>query len=96
MSPQDILYIVLAFSALWLAIFISFAFLYLALILRQANFTIKELRNKLNLIDSVLTSIKEKLEHSSSHLAFLVEAVREAVRFLSERSSKKNSRSRGR
>ena len=93
-TSQDIFYIVLAFSILWFTIFLSWAVFYLAMIFRQTNITIREFRNKLNFLDTLLKTIKDKLESSSSHLAFLVEAVREAVRFLSERSAKKQSRRR--
>lgn len=87
-TSTDLLLIVLAFCALWLTVFISWVIYYFAQILRQANQLITDFRERLSLIDTVLKTIKEKLESSSSHLAFLVEGVRELLKYLQERKSR--------
>lgn len=88
-TSKDLLLIVLAFCALWLTIFISWTFYYIAQILRQANNLIRDFRNSLSLIDKVLQTIKDKLESSSSHIAFIAEGAREVIRYLQEKKVKK-------
>ena len=94
-TSKDILFVVLAFCALWLTLFVSWTIYYFAQILRQANVIISDFRNSLNLLDSLLKTIKEKLNSSSSHLAFMAEGAREVVKYLQNkkiRSSRSNKK----
>ena len=59
------------------------------MMLRQASLTIKEMREKLKMIDVILKAIKDKLESSSSHLALLVEGVREILKFVDTTKTKR-------
>ena len=64
-SSKDILYIVIAFCILWLTIFISWMMYYCITIIKQVNEMVKDVRVKLNLIESFINLMKEKLEKSS-------------------------------
>jgi len=91
-SSKDILLIVIAFSVLWLTIFLSWAIYYVAQILKQARDMVRNVRETLTLFEKVLSTIQRKIETSSSHLAFLVESVKQGVQFMSERKIKKTTR----
>jgi hypothetical protein len=95
-SSKDILNIVIAFSVAWVALFLGWTFFYIMQIVRQGSIAIKELRDKIKIVDSILKTIKEKLEHTSSHMSFLVEAVRDILKFVQatkeRRATKRTSR----
>ena len=88
-NSKDLLYIVIAFSVLLLTIFTSWAIYYMAQILKQARDTFRDVRSALTLFEKLLSSIQLKIESSSSHLAFLVESVKQGMQFVNERKAKK-------
>lgn len=89
-TSKDILYVVLAFSVLWLTIFISWMVYYLAMVLREGYTVLKDFRQKLERFDELVIQIKEKLEKSSSYLLLLVGALKQVVEYIQERRVKKN------
>lgn len=91
-SSKDLLYIVIAFSILWLTIFTSWAIYYFAMILKQARDTVRDMRTAITLFEKLLSSIQSKVETSSTHLAFLVESVKQGMQFMNERNAKKTTR----
>lgn len=88
-SSQDLFFIVLSFSVLWLTIFIAWLVYYLAMICRQMYLVLKEWRHKIDIIDEFFATLREKIEHSSSHLALLVEITRDLLSYFKERNKKK-------
>ena len=80
-SSKDILYIVIAFCILWLTIFISWMMYYCITIIKQVNEMVKDVRVKLNLIESFINLMKEKLEKSSSDLLVIAEGVKQVGNF---------------
>ena len=93
-SSKDLLYIVIAFCLLWLTIFTSWAIYYVAQILKQARDTVRDMRSAFTLFEKLLTTIQSKMDASSSHLAFLVESVKQGMQFVNERKAKKATRTR--
>jgi len=88
-SSKDLLYIVLAFSILWLTIFLSWSLYYVALILHDAYRIFGDMRRRLDALDHFLRVASEKLEHTSSYLALLVDGFGRLVTFLQEKKSRK-------
>jgi len=93
-NSKDLLYIVIAFSILWLSIFTSWAIYYVAMILKQARDTVRDMRSAFTLFEKLLSSIQTKMDASSSHLAFLVESVKQGMQFVNERKAKKTTRAK--
>ena len=91
-SSKDILYIVLAFCFLWLTIFIAWAIYYVVMILRESKKIINDVRRKIELIEEVLVVLKEKLEHTSSHMKLLVETIANVAEFIKEKRGEKKSK----
>ena len=85
LSTKDILYIVIAFCILWLTIFLSWAVYYFAMILREAQKIIFDVRKKIELVDSLIKTLKEKLEHTSSYMKLFVESAVNVMEFFKER-----------
>jgi uncharacterized protein YoxC len=61
-SSKDVLFIVLAFAVLWLAIFLSWALYYLICILKDAKDTIHGVRRAASAIESAAGHFKGKFE----------------------------------
>ncbi|MDD5071825.1 MAG: hypothetical protein PHQ42_03765 [Patescibacteria group bacterium] len=85
-DSKDLLFVVLAFCILWLSIFLAWFIYYLAMIMRQAYKSVKETREKINKVDEILKSLKDKIEHSASYLALIGEGVKKLVEVVKERS----------
>lgn len=78
-SSKDILYIVLAFCILWLTIFLSWLLFYVISIAKNFRWFVKGAKDNVANVVKGIDSIREKIEHSVSHLGFLADA---AKRFL--------------
>ena len=87
-TSKDLLYVVLAFSVLWLTIFISWTLYYVIMMLRQANNLIKNFREKMEKVSQAVEKIREKFDHTSSYLGLMGKAVEKMVEFIGEKKKK--------
>ncbi|MFA7286452.1 MAG: hypothetical protein WC052_02215 [Patescibacteria group bacterium] len=90
-TSQDLLFVILAFCALWLTILLSWSLYYVALLLRGVHQTFEGARQRLQAVDRFLKLVSEKLEHTSASLRILVEGVGSLVGYLIERKTAKGS-----
>lgn len=60
-TSKDILFIVLAFAVLWLAIFLSWTLYYLICILKDARDTVHGVKKAADAIESAAGHVKDKL-----------------------------------
>lgn len=88
-TSKDLLYVVLAFSVLWLTIFLSWMLYYVIMMLRQMNQTIKHFREKMEKVCEAVEKIREKFDHSSAYLGVIGKAVEKMVEFVGEKNEKK-------
>ena len=93
-DSQSLLYIIISISILGLAFFTCWAIYYLVMILRQSAQTIKEMRDRLHKVDTVIDTVKEKIEHSASYLFLIGEGVKKLVEIMRDRGEKKKSAGR--
>jgi preprotein translocase subunit YajC len=94
-SSRDILNLVLAFSILWLSIFLVWFIYYLAMMFRQFYLIIKQTRERLEKVDEVIKSLKKKMEVGTSYLILvegLAKKIIEAVKDKDGECSSKKSR----
>ena len=91
-NSSDILYLVIAFCVLWLTIFMSWVIYYMAMILREFKKIIGDVRKKIELVESLIVALKEKLEHTSSHMKLLVDTVANVAEYFKERHGEKKSK----
>ena len=85
-NSKDILNIAMAFSIIGLAGIVSWAVFYLAMILRQTFKVVKEMRGRINKLDELIKTMKEKIEHSTSYLLLIGEGVKKLVDVIKERT----------
>ncbi len=84
-TSKDILYIVLAFSVLWLTIFISWLLYYFISIIRSVNRVVSGLSKTLEKVEEAVKVVKEKIEHSASYFVVAAEALKEVVKYVIEK-----------
>lgn len=80
-QSQDILYIVLAFCALWVTAFMCWLIWQIAMILKNVNDTMSEAREKIAKIEEAITGIRGKFEKATVGLSFLADGVRKVVEY---------------
>lgn len=84
-TPLDILYIVLAFSALWISAAIFWFVYQAARILRNVNAAVDEARDKIGKIESAITGIKDRFDTMSGPAAILIETIKGVVGYAFEK-----------
>ncbi len=84
-SPLDILYIVLAFCVLWFTAALFWLLWQIAMIFRNINMAVSDLREKLVKIEEAISFIRGKFDHASSMLTILVSGVGKVVEYAMER-----------
>jgi hypothetical protein len=84
-SPLDILYIVLAFCVLWFTAALFWLLWQVAMIFRNINKAVSDLREKLMKIEEAISFIRGKFDHASSMLTMLVAGVGKVVDYAMER-----------
>lgn len=91
-TSADILNIIKAVSILSLAIFGSWAIYYFVRILKELFKIINETRLRLEKIDELIKSIKEKVEHSTSYLFLMSEGIKKILDVVSKYTGKKEDK----
>ena len=83
-SSKDILYLVLAFCALWFTAFVCWVLWYLIRMLRDASSAVREVRDKLHAVEEAMQGIREKLEHSASYLGMVATGTKVLIDYLAK------------
>ena len=91
-ASTDVLYIVLAFCVLWLSIFVCWLIYQVAMILKNVNDTISELREKIAKIEEAISFMRNKFDKATSGITLLSEGIKKVVDFTIERKRDKASK----
>ena len=91
-NSKDIFYIVISFCILWVTIFVCWGVYYVAMILREFKKIIADVRKKIELVESLIMALKEKLESTSSHMKLLVDTVANVAEYFKERHGEKKAK----
>jgi hypothetical protein len=87
-SSKDILFLVLAFCALWFTAFVCWALYYLISILRDASRTVHDIREKIHAIDEAVRAVRERIENSFGSFGAVATGVRMLGSYLMKRKEK--------
>ncbi len=94
-TSKDVLFVVLAFSVLWLTIFLSWLLYYLIAIVRDTEMLIRQIKNAVMKIDELANAAHEKMERSAASFTLIAQAVKELVVWgIKERAGKKPAASK--
>ena len=78
-TSKDLLFVVLAFSILWVTIFLSWFLYYLIAIVRDAEALVRQIRGAVEKVDELANSAHEKMERSAASFTLVAQAVKELV-----------------
>ncbi len=91
-TSKDILFIVLAFCALWLTVFLSWLLYYWISISRDVEHLLRQGRRAIETVDNLTHAAYEKFEHSAASLTLIAQAVKELVVWAVQERAKKPKR----
>lgn len=78
-TSKDILFVVLAFASIWVAIFLCWALYYCARILRNANEMVEEVKEHAHRLDEAVRSIRERMEKMSGAFSIVAAGITKIV-----------------
>ncbi|MBU4216614.1 hypothetical protein L6270_00495 [Candidatus Parcubacteria bacterium] len=87
-TSQDILNIAKTAAVISLSAITFILLYYLVQIVRDLFKIVRETRERLNKIDDVIQSVKEKIEHSTSYLLLISEGIKKVVEIAKDYSGK--------
>ena len=82
----------MAFVILWIGVFAGWGAYYVAMILRDVYRITGSLRRKIELIDQILKTIKEKTEKTANYVPPLIEGVSKIVEHFMEKKRVKEKK----
>lgn len=88
-TSKDLLLVVIALCLIWLTAFSCWGIYYLVMILRDFSKMTASIRKKMEMLDTVLKLVKEKLESTSLSLGLLVDGVSKIVKYFQNRQKAK-------
>lgn len=87
-SSKDILFLVLAFCALWFTAFVCWALYYVITILRDASNAVSEIRDRIAAIDDAVRMVREKVEASLGTFGVAASGLKMLSGYLAKRKEK--------
>lgn len=89
-ESKDILFFVLAFCVLWFTLFVSWLIWQVAMILKNVNDAVSDAREKLNLIEQAISSLRERLESATSVVAVVGRGIERVVEYALDKKKAKD------
>ena len=80
MTTLEILWIVLAFCALWITAFICWAVYHVAMVARNIHIVLDEAKMALAQIEAAIAGVKEKMDHHAKILDPLIAIAGKVIR----------------
>lgn len=78
-TSKDLLFVVLAFCALWLTIFLSWLLYYVIALLRDTEALLKQVKGVVEKIDSLSHAVHDKFERSAASLTLIASTLKELI-----------------
>ena len=78
-TSKDILFLALAFCALWLTIFLSWLLYYMIAIARDTESVLRQVRGAVEKVDELAHAVHEKVERSAASFTLIAQAFKELV-----------------
>lgn len=78
-EAQEILYIVLAFCALWVTVFFCWFVYQIASAIRNVNDVLHEVKQQVHDIGNTIGSFRMRFDDGATHLGKIAETIRQAV-----------------
>jgi len=88
-TSRDVLNIVIASCVGLFTLFICWMLWYIIRAMRQVNYLVDGVKEKIDLIDKILKSIKEKVDSTASYLPILAKGISQLIEYFKNRQDKK-------
>lgn len=75
-NSQDILNLVVAFSVLWVALFLSWLLYYATQILKHANQIVEDVQRRMHELSESVSYLRDKLELVGAGVGFLMDGIK--------------------
>ncbi|MBI2484765.1 hypothetical protein HYW18_01280 [Candidatus Uhrbacteria bacterium] len=89
LDAKDILFIVLAFCALWFTAFACWLIYQLAVFLKNVNDTVSDVRGSVAKLEQAVSGIRNRFDHATSGMMLALEAGKKIVDMLATRREEK-------
>ena len=90
LTPLDILYIVLAFCALWVSAAMFWLIFQVAMLIKNFNDVLSEVQDKIDRIEHAITSIRHRFDGATGTMANVLAPIEKLVDYVIERRKKKD------
>ena len=87
---MDILYIVLAFSVLWISAAIFWLIFQAASLIKNFNDVLAEVKDKVDSIENAISGIRHRFESATGSLGVVVGGIEKLVEYVVEKKRKKD------
>lgn len=77
LEASDIFYIILAFCVLWVTVFFCWFLFQVAMVIKNVNALLHEIKFQFERIDQTLNGIKSKFNEGSDHMGSMVDHLKE-------------------
>jgi predicted PurR-regulated permease PerM len=94
-TSKDLFWIVLSFCILWFTIFICWGIYYIIMVFKNINNLVKEIKQKILMIEEFFANLKTKIEKSSNNVAALVNVGKQVIPYIKEHFAKKTGKKTG-
>ncbi|PJA45152.1 hypothetical protein CO174_04950 [Candidatus Uhrbacteria bacterium CG_4_9_14_3_um_filter_50_9] len=88
-SPLEVLYIVLAFCALWFTAGIFWIIWQIATVIRTVNMAVGQVQETMSKMEEAITGIRSKFDNTSASLGAVVHTATKAVEYIMEKKLNK-------
>lgn len=78
-TSKDLLFVVLAFCALFLTVFVAWLLYYVIAIVRDAESLVRQVRGAVTKVDQLAHAAQEKMERSAASFTLIAQAVKELI-----------------
>lgn len=84
-TSKDVFWIVLSFVILWIGLCVGWATFYIAMMLRNFWLVSASVKKKMDFIDQILNTIKNRVESTASYIPPLMEAGSKIMEAINEK-----------
>jgi len=88
-EAKDILFIVLAFCALWFTAFMCWFVFQIAVVIKSVNDLLGEMKHQVGRLEQSLNGIKARFEHNTAHLSKMTDHMKDVAAGWKDNAMKK-------
>lgn len=79
-EAKEILFIVLAFCAVWITLFVCWFIYQLAVVIKNLNDVLDEVKTQIERVEQALNGIKSKFDTGTGHLGTMADHIKDTVK----------------